>query len=149
MYPTLENDLFQDSPLVVYWQDVATLVIAEGLKPKETLVSKVMTRNCIFVRVETLAVEVLQKMVQGEYLILCEVLIVNSVTEIVPGYLWQYNHMDIVSKIWQHHLEVNFEIFCVEIIVLGILYCVWFWIILSTPVQRIESIWLFFFSKSM
>ena len=130
MYPTLENDLFQDSPLVVYWQDVATRVIAEGLKYEETLVSKVMTRNPIFVMAETLAVQALQKMVQGEYLILCIVLIVNNVTEVVPGYLWQYNHIDIVSKICQHHLEVNFEILCVEVIVLGIMYCVWFWIIL-------------------
>ena len=130
MYPTLENDLFQDSPLVVYWQDVATRVIAEGLKYEETLVSKVMTRNPIFVMAETLAVQALQKMVQGEYLILCIVLIVNNVTEVVLGYLWQYNHIDIVSKICQHHLEVNFEILCVEVIVLGIMYCVWFWIIL-------------------
>ena len=130
MYPTLENDLFQDSPLVVYWQDVATRVIAEGLKSEETLVSKVMTRNPIFVMAETLAVQALQKMVQGEYLILCIVLIVNNVTEVVLGYLWQYNHIDIVSKICQHHLEVNFEILCVEVIVLGIMYCVWFWIIL-------------------
>lgn len=63
---------------MVYWQDVATRVIAEGLKPEETLVSKVMTRNPIFVMAETLAVEALQKMVQGEYLVLCVVLIFNS-----------------------------------------------------------------------
>ena len=88
---------------MVYWQDVATRVIAEGLKPEETLVSKVMTRNPIFVMAETLAVEALQKMVQGEYLILCIVLIVNSVTEVVPGYLWQYGYIDIVSMICQHH----------------------------------------------
>lgn len=75
---------------MVYLQDVATRVIAEGLKPEETLVSKVMTRNPIFVMAETLAVEALQKMVQGEYLVLCVVLIFNSVTEVVPGCLWQY-----------------------------------------------------------
>lgn len=82
---------------MVYWQDVATRVIAEGLKPEETLVSKVMTRNPIFVMAETLAVEALQKMVQGELLVLCVVLIFNSVTEVVPGYLWQY-----VSMICRH-----------------------------------------------
>ena len=86
---------------------------------------------------ETLALEALQKMVQGEYLILCIVLIVNIVIEVVPGNIIT---TDIVSKICQHHLEVNFEILYVEIIVLGVLYCVWFYIILSTPVQRIESI---------
>lgn len=84
---------------MIYWQDVATRVIAEGLKPEETLVSKVMTRNPIFVMAETLAVEALQKMVQGEYLVLCVVLIFNSVTEVVPGYLWQYGYPDIVSMI--------------------------------------------------
>lgn len=87
---------------MVYWQDVATRVIAEGLKPEETLVSKVMTRNPIFVMAETLAVEALQKMVQGEYLFLCVVLIFNSVTEVVPGYLWQYGYPDIVSMICRH-----------------------------------------------
>ena len=35
---------------MVHWQDVATQVIAEGLKPEETLVSRVMTRNPIFGR---------------------------------------------------------------------------------------------------
>lgn len=44
---------------------MATRVIAEGLKPEETTVSKVMTRNPIFVMGDTLAVEALQKMVQG------------------------------------------------------------------------------------
>jgi signal-transduction protein with cAMP-binding, CBS, and nucleotidyltransferase domain len=46
-------------------QDLATRVIAEGLKPEETLVSKVMTRNPLFVTCDTLAVDALQKMVQG------------------------------------------------------------------------------------
>jgi CBS domain-containing protein len=49
----------------VWLQDVATRVIAEGLKPEETSVSNVMTRNPIFVMGDTLAVEALQKMVQG------------------------------------------------------------------------------------
>ena len=35
---------------MVHWQDVATQVIAEGLKPDETLVSRVMTRDPIFDR---------------------------------------------------------------------------------------------------
>uniref|UniRef100_A0A7I4EG96 CBS domain-containing protein n=1 Tax=Physcomitrium patens TaxID=3218 RepID=A0A7I4EG96_PHYPA len=48
-------------------KDVATRVIADGLKPEETLVSKVMTRNPIFVMGDTLAVEALQKMVQGKF----------------------------------------------------------------------------------
>lgn len=48
-------------------KDVATRVIAEGLKPEETAVSKVMTRNPLFVMSETLAVEALQKMVQGKF----------------------------------------------------------------------------------
>ena len=47
-------------------QDLATRVIAEGLKPEDTLVSKVMTKNPLFVTSDTLAVDALQKMVQGE-----------------------------------------------------------------------------------
>jgi len=52
-------------------QDVATRVIAEGLRPEETSVSKVMTKNPVFVMGDTLAVEALQKMVQGAVCILC------------------------------------------------------------------------------
>ncbi|KAH9318326.1 hypothetical protein KI387_020095, partial [Taxus chinensis] len=48
-------------------KDIATRVIAEGLKPAEVPVSKVMTRNPIFVMANTLAVEALQKMVQGKF----------------------------------------------------------------------------------
>ena len=44
---------------------MATRVIAEGLRPEETSVSKVMTKNPVFVMGDTLAVEALQKMVQG------------------------------------------------------------------------------------
>mgnify|MGYP000370806162 CR=1 len=47
-------------------QDLVTRVIAEGLKPEETVVSKVMTRNPLFVTSDTLAVEALQKMVEGD-----------------------------------------------------------------------------------
>jgi len=46
-------------------QDVATRVVAEGLSPDETHVSKVMTRNPIFVTSDTLAIDALQKMIQG------------------------------------------------------------------------------------
>lgn len=46
-------------------QDISTRVIAEGLKPEEISVSKVMTRNPVFVMGDTLAVEALQTMVQG------------------------------------------------------------------------------------
>lgn len=46
-------------------QDVATRVVAEGLLPDETAVSKVMTRNPIFVTSDTLAIDALQKMIQG------------------------------------------------------------------------------------
>eukprot|EP00249_Psilotum_nudum_P004257 c17800_g1_i1 orf=1-525(-) len=48
-------------------KDVVNRVIAEGLKPEETSVSKVMTRNPVFVAGSTLAVEALQKMVQGMF----------------------------------------------------------------------------------
>ncbi|KAJ7543584.1 hypothetical protein O6H91_09G083800 [Diphasiastrum complanatum] len=48
-------------------KDVATRVIAEGLVPEETLVSTVMTKNPIFVMTDTLAVDALQKMVQGKF----------------------------------------------------------------------------------
>lgn len=48
-------------------KDIATRVIARELNLEETLVSKVMTRNPIFVLSDTLAVEALQKMVQGKF----------------------------------------------------------------------------------
>jgi CBS domain-containing protein len=47
---------------------VATRVVAEGLKPEVTAVSKVMTRNPTFVAGDTLAIEALDKMVQGAVL---------------------------------------------------------------------------------
>lgn len=52
---------------IVTDKDITTRVIAEGLKPAEIFVSKVMTRNPIFVMADTLAVEALQKMVQGKF----------------------------------------------------------------------------------
>jgi predicted transcriptional regulator len=54
----------------VYWnQDITTRVIARKLKLEETPVSKVMTRNPTFVLADMLAVEALQKMVQGVWTI--------------------------------------------------------------------------------
>ncbi|PKA56952.1 CBS domain-containing protein CBSCBSPB5 [Apostasia shenzhenica] len=48
-------------------KDIATRVIAQELNLEETLVSKVMTRNPVFVLSDTLAVEALQKMLQGKF----------------------------------------------------------------------------------
>ncbi|EYU43042.1 hypothetical protein ABFS82_04G123600 [Erythranthe guttata] len=48
-------------------KDIATRVIAREINLDETPVSKVMTRNPVFVLSDTLAVEALQKMVQGKF----------------------------------------------------------------------------------
>ncbi|KAJ8480413.1 hypothetical protein OPV22_024140 [Ensete ventricosum] len=48
-------------------KDITMRVIAQELKLEETPVSKVMTRDPIFVLSDTLAVEALQKMVQGKF----------------------------------------------------------------------------------
>ncbi|XP_030938164.1 CBS domain-containing protein CBSCBSPB3-like [Quercus lobata] len=48
-------------------KDIATRVIAEGLRPEQTIVSKIMTRNPIFVTSDSLAIEALQKMIQGKF----------------------------------------------------------------------------------
>ncbi|XP_017985469.1 PREDICTED: CBS domain-containing protein CBSCBSPB3 [Theobroma cacao] len=48
-------------------KDIATRVIAEGLRPEQTVVSKIMTRSPIFVTADSLAIEALQKMVQGKF----------------------------------------------------------------------------------
>ncbi|OMP04077.1 Phox/Bem1p [Corchorus capsularis] len=48
-------------------KDIATRVIARELNLEETPASKVMTRNPVFVLSDTLAVEALQKMVQGKF----------------------------------------------------------------------------------
>ncbi|KAK9278170.1 hypothetical protein L1049_027730 [Liquidambar formosana] len=48
-------------------KDVATRVVAREVNLEDTPVSKVMTRNPIFVLSDTLAVEALQKMVQGKF----------------------------------------------------------------------------------
>lgn len=52
---------------IVTDKDIATRVIAEDLRPEQTLVSKIMTRNPIFVASDSLAIEALQKMVQGKF----------------------------------------------------------------------------------
>lgn len=52
---------------IVTDKDIATRVIAEGLRPDQTVVSKIMTRNPIFVTSDSLAIEALQKMVQGKF----------------------------------------------------------------------------------
>ncbi|XP_074317205.1 CBS domain-containing protein CBSCBSPB1-like [Silene latifolia] len=48
-------------------KDIAIRVIAKELNLEETPVSKVMTRNPTFVLSDTLAVEALQKMIQGKF----------------------------------------------------------------------------------
>ncbi|KAG5041415.1 hypothetical protein JHK85_013891 [Glycine max] len=48
-------------------KDIATRVIAREVNLEETPVSKVMTRNPVFVLSDTRAVEALQKMVQGRF----------------------------------------------------------------------------------
>ncbi|XP_020261085.1 CBS domain-containing protein CBSCBSPB1-like isoform X1 [Asparagus officinalis] len=48
-------------------KDISTRVIAREVKIEETPVSKVMTRSPVFVLSDTLAVEALQKMVQGKF----------------------------------------------------------------------------------
>ncbi|KAF8390664.1 hypothetical protein HHK36_025191 [Tetracentron sinense] len=48
-------------------KDIATRVIAHELNLEDTPVSKVMTKNPVFVLSDTLAVEALQKMVQGKF----------------------------------------------------------------------------------
>jgi CBS domain-containing protein len=52
---------------IVTDKDIAFRVIAEELRPDQTIVSKVMTRNPIFVTSDSLAIEALQKMVQGKF----------------------------------------------------------------------------------
>ncbi|KAJ6289122.1 hypothetical protein OIU76_025008 [Salix suchowensis] len=52
---------------IVTDKDISARVIAEGLRPEQTTVSKIMTRNPIFVNSDSLAIEALQKMVQGKF----------------------------------------------------------------------------------
>lgn len=52
---------------IVTDKDISTRVIAEGLRTEQTIVSKIMTRNPSFVMADTLAIDALQKMVQGKF----------------------------------------------------------------------------------
>ncbi|CAO2836567.1 unnamed protein product [Amaranthus hypochondriacus] len=52
---------------IVTDKDIATRVIAEELRPDQTPLSKIMTRNPIFVTSDTLGIDALQKMVQGKF----------------------------------------------------------------------------------
>ncbi|XP_077248806.1 CBS / octicosapeptide/Phox/Bemp1 (PB1) domains-containing protein [Tasmannia lanceolata] len=52
---------------IVTDKDIATRVIAEGLRPEQTIVSKIMTRGPVFVSADSLAIEALQKMIQGKF----------------------------------------------------------------------------------
>ncbi|OAY64719.1 CBS domain-containing protein CBSCBSPB3 [Ananas comosus] len=52
---------------IVTDKDISTRVIAEGLRPEQTIVSKIMTRNPVFVMSDALAMEALQKMLQGKF----------------------------------------------------------------------------------
>ncbi|KAL3630227.1 CBS domain-containing protein cbscbspb3 [Castilleja foliolosa] len=52
---------------IVTDKDIATRVIAEELRPDQTTIAKVMTRNPIFVNSDSLAIDALQKMVQGKF----------------------------------------------------------------------------------
>lgn len=52
---------------IVTDKDISTRVVADELRPNQTVVSKIMTRNPVFVMANTLAIEALQKMVQGKF----------------------------------------------------------------------------------
>ncbi|KAM2152160.1 hypothetical protein ACFX1R_046517 [Malus domestica] len=52
---------------IVTDKDISARVIAEGLRPEQTIVSKIMTRNPIFVNSDSSALEALQKMIQGKF----------------------------------------------------------------------------------
>ena len=48
-------------------KDISIRVVAEGLRSEQTVSSKIMTRNPVFVASDSLAIEALQKMVQGKF----------------------------------------------------------------------------------
>uniref|UniRef100_A0ACD5XNR2 Uncharacterized protein n=1 Tax=Avena sativa TaxID=4498 RepID=A0ACD5XNR2_AVESA len=52
---------------IVTDKDISTRVIAEGLRVEQTIMSKIMTRNPSYVTSDSLAIEALQKMVQGKF----------------------------------------------------------------------------------
>ncbi|KAL6503654.1 CBS domain-containing protein cbscbspb3 [Orobanche gracilis] len=75
---------------IVTDKDIATRVIAEELKPDQTTISKVMTRNPIFVNSDSLASEALHKMVQG--------LIMLTSPEVCPDVDWKFRHLPVVEN---------------------------------------------------
>lgn len=110
-------------------QDVATRVIAEGLKPHETSVSKVMTRNPIFVMGDTLAVEALQKMVQGAVIFLALTL---------SSYAVQLSHVICILVQNFHALQVFYSFLIYRVFVVVHIY---FFSVL-TCLTPVESVWL-------
>ncbi|CAI9271692.1 unnamed protein product [Lactuca saligna] len=52
---------------IVTGKDIATKVVAEKLSPHQTTISKVMTKNPIFVSCDSLAMDTLQKMIRGKF----------------------------------------------------------------------------------
>ncbi|KAM0882198.1 hypothetical protein ACQ4PT_032477 [Festuca glaucescens] len=52
---------------IVTDKDISTRVIAEGLRVEQTIMAKIMTRNPSYVTSDSLAIEALQKMVQGKF----------------------------------------------------------------------------------
>ena len=60
-----QGDLFIFFCIQIGVQDIATRVIAEGLRVEQTIMSKIMTHNPTYVMSDTLAIDALQKMVQG------------------------------------------------------------------------------------
>ncbi|XP_047321366.1 CBS domain-containing protein CBSCBSPB3-like [Impatiens glandulifera] len=52
---------------IVTDKDIVTRVIAEELRADQTVISKIMTKNPTFVTSDSLAIEALQKMVQGKF----------------------------------------------------------------------------------
>ncbi|XP_052624057.1 CBS domain-containing protein CBSCBSPB3 [Lactuca sativa] len=52
---------------IVTGKDIATKVVAEKLSPHQTIISKVMTKYPMFVTSDSLAMDTLQKMIQGKF----------------------------------------------------------------------------------
>ncbi|GAB4835516.1 CBS domain-containing protein cbscbspb3 [Ancistrocladus abbreviatus] len=52
---------------IVTDKDIAARVTAEELRPEQTILSQIMTRNPIFVTSDTIAIDAIQKMAQGKF----------------------------------------------------------------------------------
>ncbi|KAF6141424.1 hypothetical protein GIB67_021240 [Kingdonia uniflora] len=87
-----EGAIIEDTILMGadYYEDIATRVIARELNVDETPVSKVMTRNTIFVLSDTLSVEALQKM-----LFACKVFPVTVIQNLFAG---KFRHLPVVEN---------------------------------------------------